>query len=137
MKKETISILLTIAALLPSTLFLLMSVHGILNIVFDFYFDDLIPLVAMLFGICGYVGLVMNLSQNKEAKSEAVNLAFLFLGVLGVVIFITGEGGSQAWNWIITMKEPGEWLLAVGPIVISIMLILIKGKRLVTLYRKS
>jgi len=137
MIKEMINRILTVLAIIPSTFFIVMSIIGIVNVISNFYPRKVIILLSILFGILGYVGLWMNLKQNKKKKVEVINFILLFLGIIGFVMFNSLEGGLQAWIWILTIEEPNEWLLFVGPVIITIILIIIKGKRLTTLYMKS
>lgn len=133
MKKATLNILLTILALLPSTFFLFMSIFGIVNILSGFHADDIVVLLSLLFGVCGYIGLCMNLKQDKEKKNEIINFLLLFLGVSGFVLFNSITGGFKAWKWILTIEEPDEWLIFVGPILITTFLIIAKGKRIMSM----
>lgn len=89
----------------------------------------------MIFGLLGYIGLVMNLKQDKKIKSELLNFIFLTLGIIGFIMFNSIEGGIEAWKWIILIEEPDEWLIFVGPILITIILTIMKGKRLITMYK--
>ena len=134
MKKETINIILTVLALLPMTFFLFVSIYGVFNILSSFHFNDILVLISLIFGILGYAGLVMNLKQNKKLKTEVINFIFLLLGIVGFVLFNSFEGGLKAWKWILMIEEPDEWLMYVGPTLITIILILKKGKRLTTMY---
>lgn len=133
MKKETINIILTVLALLPMTFFLFVSIYGVFNILSSFHFNDTLVLISLIFGILGYAGLVMNLKQNKKLKTEVINFIFLLLGIVGFVLFNSFEGGLKAWKWILMIEEPDEWLMYVGPTLITIILILKKGKRLTTM----
>ena len=137
MKKETINIILTVLALLPMTFFLFVSIYGAFNILSSFHFNDTLVLISLIFGILGYAGLVMNLKQNKKLKTEVINFIFLLLGIVGFVLFNSFEGGLKAWKWILMIEEPDEWLMFVGPTLITIILILKKGKRLTTMAKKS
>ncbi len=132
MKKEKIIIFLTIIAIIPSTLFFGMSILGIINILSNFYPKDITILISMLFGICGYIGLLLNLKQIKSKKSEVINFVFLILGVIGFIIFNSSIGGMNSWKWILTFEEPDEWLIFVTPILITIILIVIKGRILIS-----
>ncbi len=92
-------------------------------------------LISLLFGILGYIGLLMNLKQNKELKVELINFILLVLGIVGFVLFNSCQGGLRAWKWILMIEEPDEWILFFGPILITLFLIVIKGKRLTKLYK--
>ena len=137
MKKDTINIVLTLLALLPMTFFLFVSIYGIFNILSSFDLNAIIILISLIFGIIGYVGLLMNLKQNKDLKSEIINFIFLLLGIVGFVLFNSFEFGLKAWKWILMIEEPDEWLMFVGPTLTTIILIVIKGKRLTKLYKRN
>ncbi|MCX2745632.1 hypothetical protein OO013_17250 [Mangrovivirga sp. M17] len=137
MKKERINIALTLLALLPMTFFLFVSIYGAFNILSSFDFNDTLILISLIFGILGYVGLLMNLKQNKELKAESINFIFLLLGIVGFILFNSFEGGLKAWKWILMIEDPDEWLMFVGPTLITILLIVTKGKRLTTLYNRN
>lgn len=137
MKRKSINVILTLFALVPMTFYLLLTVYGIVNVLMRFAPDDALLLLSMVFGVLGYVGLAMNLKQNKELKGELINFILLLIGVSGVILFTSIEGGLKAWKWILTIEEPDEWLMSVGPVSIVIFLMVLKGKRLKTLYMKS
>lgn len=137
MKRKSINVILTLFALVPMTFYLLLTVYGIVNVLMRFAPDDALLLLSMVFGVLGYVGLAMNLKQNKELKVELINFILLLIGVSGGILFTSIEGGLKAWKWIFTIEEPDEWLMSVGPVLIVIFLMVLKGKRLKTLYMKS
>ena len=62
---------------------------------------------------------------------------FLISGIIGWVLFNSFVGGIEAWKWIIMIDEPDEWLIFVGPILLTMYLTIIKAKRLTTMYMKS
>lgn len=136
MKKE-INIVLTLLALLPMTFFLFVSIYGVFNSLSSFDFKKMPLLISFIFGILGYAGLLMNLKQNKELKAEVINFIFLLLGIVGFVLFNSIEGGLKAWKWVLIIEEPYEWLMFVGPNLITIVLIIIKGNLLRTLFKVS
>ena len=136
MKKETVNRILTILALIPATLFMVLSIFGLVQILSNFDIKDIPILLSIVFGLLGYVGLWMNLKQNKELKAELLNFLFLLLGIIGAVLFILFEGGMRAWKWIITVEDPVEWLIFVGPILIALYLLFLKGKRLMFLRKQ-
>ena len=134
MKKETLNIFLTIVALIPLTFYLIISVYALYNILSKFSVDALIILIPITLGILGYVGLLMNLKKGKSQKWEFINLTFLISGIIGWVLFNSFVGGFEAWKWIITIEEPDEWFIFVGPILLTLYLTIIKAKRLTTTY---
>lgn len=117
------------------TLFLFLSIYGISNILSNFDAGDTPVLLSMILGILGFVGLFMNLKQNRRLKPELLNFILLTFGIIGFVLFISLEGGIKAWKWIIMIEEPGEWLLFVVPLLITIFLTVKKGKCLITMHK--
>ena len=137
MKKDKLNNFLTILTLIPLTFYLVISVYALYNILAKFSVDALIILIPITLGILGYVGLLMNLKKNKGQKWEFINLTFLISGIIGWVLFNSFVGGIEAWKWIIMIDEPDEWLIFVGPILLTMYLTIIKAKRLTTMYMKS
>jgi len=137
MKKDKLNIFLTILTLIPLTFYLIISVYALYKILSKFSVDALIILIPIILGILGYVGLLMNLKKNKGQKWEFINLTFLISGIIGWVLFNSFVGGIEAWKWIIMIEEPDEWLIFVGPILLTMYLTIIKTKRLTTMYMKS
>ena len=137
MKKDKLNNFLTILTLIPLTFYLVISVYALYNILSKFSVDALIILIPITLGILGYVGLLMNLKKNKGQKWEFINLTFLISGIIGWVLFNSFVGGIEAWKWIIMIDEPDEWLIFVGPILLTVYLTIIKAKRLTTMYMKS
>jgi len=137
MKKDKLNNFLTILTLIPLTFYLMISVYALYNILSKFSVDALIILIPITLGILGYVGLLMNLKKNKGQKWEFINLTFLISGIIGWVLFNSFVGGIEAWKWIIMIDEPDEWLIFVGPILLTVYLTIIKAKRLTTMYMKS
>ena len=137
MKKDKLNNFLTILTLIPLTFYLMISVYALYNILSKFSVDALIILIPITLGILGYVGLLMNLKKNKGQKWEFINLTFLISGIIGWVLFNSFVGGIEAWKWIIMIDEPDEWLIFVGPILLTMYLTIIKAKRLTTMYMKS
>lgn len=137
MNKETVNTILTILAIMPMTFFLALSIYGLSAILSNFDADDTLILISIIFGIFGYVGLLMNLKQEKSKGGELVNLIFLLLGILGFILFTSFQGGIIAWKWIITIDELDEWLVFVGPVLITIYLTIIKVKQFTKLHLKS
>lgn len=137
MKKETLHIILTVIALIPMTYFLFFTIYGIISVLSRFDFSKAPILISMVYGVLGYVGLVMNLKQHKKFKAEFVNFLFLVLGLIGFIAFYSFVWGFRAWKWILLIEEPDEWLLTVGPILITIFLTVTKGKRLLALYKSE
>lgn len=137
MNKETVNTILTILAIMPMTFFLALSIYGLSAILSNFDADDTLILISIIFGIFGYVGLLMNLKQDKSKRGELINLIFLLLGIIGFILFTSFEGGIIAWKWIITVDELDEWLVFVGPVLITIYLTVIKVIQFTKLHLKS
>ena len=70
-----------------------------------------------LLGVLGYVGLILLIFEHK-VKSWVI-LICLSIGITSWMIFIS-LNGERAWNWIITIEDPLEWLLIVWPLVVAI-----------------
>ena len=137
MKKETIYIILTSITLIPMSFFLLLSIYGISNSLTNFESKNTLIMIAMIFGVFGYIGLLMNLKQNKNLKLEVINFVMLLLGIIGFVIFNSYVGGKDAWQWIITMEEPDEWFIFVAPIIITLFLTVEKGIRILSRFKHT
>jgi|GEM_PF-2071873 len=137
MKRETLHAILTIIALIPMTYFFILTIYFLFVILSSFDLKDTPYLVSMIFGVLGYVGLVMNLKQNKVYAAELTNFIFLSLGLIGFIFFYAYQGGIRAWQWILFIEEPDEWIMSVGPILITIFLTVTKGKRLLALYKHN
>jgi preprotein translocase subunit Sss1 len=91
--------------------------------------------LAMVFGIIGYIGLIMNLKTEKKLKSECINFVFLLVGIIGFILFHSIKGGITAWKWIIFMEEPNEWIIFVGPMLMTIIITVMKGNLLLKGYK--
>jgi hypothetical protein len=136
MKKGTVNIILTLVALIPMTFYMLLSIYGLTIVLSNFDVNDVLILISMVFGILGYIGLVMNLKRHKKLKAELANFIFLLLGIIGFIMFISFEGGVDGWKWVILIEELDEWLVSVVPILITTLLTIIKAKRLTTMYKR-
>lgn len=137
MIREPLNLALTVIALIPMTFFLFLSIYGLVNALSRFDLGKAPIYISMVFGVLGYVGLVMNLIQDKKLKAEVVNFIFLLLGIIGFMLFISLAGGLRVWKWVLFIEEPDEWAVIVGPILITIFLTVIKGKRLKKLYERE
>lgn len=137
MNNKIVNVILTIVALIPMTYFLIFSLYVLIRILSSFEVSDTLYAFCLLCGILGYIGLLMNLKQPKSRKAEIINVIFLSLGIIGFLIFYSLTSGIDGWKWIITMKEPDEWLVLVIPLLITLYLIVIKGNQLSRKYQKS
>jgi hypothetical protein len=121
-------LVLTIIALVPATPLVFFSSLWL----FQIHIIDYGIFISMIFGVFGYIGLIMNLFWNKPIKIEIVNFILLLFGFVGFFIFIIFERSGRVLKWVITMEEPDEFLILVSPTLISIILLLIKGKQIKT-----
>lgn len=135
MKRETITIILTTITLIPMTFWLFLSIYGLKNMLTNFDSNNIPIGLAMVFGIIGYIGLIMNLKTEKKLKSECINFVFLLVGIIGFILFHSIEGGITAWKWIIFMEEPNEWIIFVGPMLMTIIITVMKGNLLLKGYK--
>lgn len=137
MKRETITIILTTITLFPMTFWLFLSIYGLKSILTNFDSNNIPIVLAMVFGIIGYIGLIMNLKTDKKMKAERINFVFLLVGIIGFILFHSIEGGLEAWKWIIFMEEPDEWIIFVGPILMTIIITVMKGKHLMKGFKNT
>lgn len=135
MKRETITIILTTITLIPMTFWLFLSIYGLKSILTNFDSNNIPIGLAMVFGIIGYIGLIMNLKTDKKLKGECINFVFLLVGIIGFILFHSIEGGINAWKWIIFMEEPDEWIIFVGPMLMTIIITVMKGNLLLKGYK--
>lgn len=135
MKRETITIILTTITLIPMTFWLFLSIYGLKNMLTNFDSNNIPIGLAMVFGIIGYIGLIMNLKTEKKLKSECINFVFLLVGIIGFILFHSIKGGITAWKWIIFMEEPNEWIIFVGPMLMTIIITVMKGNLLLKGYK--
>lgn len=137
MNRETLNTIVTIIALIPMSFFMFLSIFMIRNIILNIQPNDFPILTSLLLGILGYIGLLWNLIYDKKKVAETLNFILLVLGILGFILFVSIEGGFKGWRWIFTIEEPEEWFIIVGPIIITIYLMIEKVKRLFRLYKGS
>ena len=137
MKRETITIILTTITLFPMTFWLFLSIYGLKSILTNFDSNNIQIVLAMVFGIIGYIGLIMNLKTDKKMKAERINFIFLLVGIIGFILFHSIEGGLEAWKWIIFMEEPDEWIIFVGPILMTIIITVMKGNHLMKGFKNT
>lgn len=91
--------------------------------------DEIFMFLSMIFGICGYIGLLLSLLPKLEHKYK-LKFALLFLGIIASVIFTTIAGGKRAWTWILNVEEFDEWIIWIWPLIVSIVLIALNGRKL-------
>ena len=119
------------SGLLPATFLLGLTLIILPSFIQDFSFrlDDILLTVSMLFGIFGFIGLLLSLIPKFEDK-KSLKLIFLSLGILGSLMFTTVAGGKKAWTWILNVEEFDEWIIWVWPLFVSIVLIGLNGRKL-------
>ena len=123
--------LFILSGLLPATfllgLTLLFLPDQIKNLSLEL--DEIFLFLSMIFGICGYIGLLLSLLPKFEHK-YLLKFALLVLGIIGSVIFTTIAGGNRAWTWILNIEEFDEWIIWIWPLIVSIVLIGLNGRKL-------
>jgi FtsH-binding integral membrane protein len=122
--KNSIKKIFILTGLLPATFLLGLTIIFLPSFIRDlsFEFDDIFLPVSMIFGICGFIGLLLSIMPKFEDK-RLLKLVFLILGILGSIMFISIAGGKEAWTWILKIEEFDEWIIAVWPLIVSIVLI--------------
>lgn len=120
-----------ISGLLPATFLLgltfLFMPDLIKNLSFDF--EEIVMLLSMIFGICGYIGLLLSILAKFENKN-LLKLIFLILGITGSMIFTSIAGGERAWTWVLNIEEFDEWIIWIWPLIVSFMLAIWNGQKL-------
>jgi len=120
-----------ISGLLPATFLLgltfLFMPDLIKNLSFDF--EEIAMLLSMIFGICGYIGLLLSILATFENKNP-LKLIFLILGITGSMIFTSIAGGERAWTWVLNIEEFDEWIIWIWPLIVSFMLAIWNGQKL-------
>ena len=84
--------------------------------------DEIFMFLSMIFGICGYIGLLLSLLPKLEHK-YLLKFTLLVLGIIGSVVFTTIAGGKRAWTWVLNIEEFDEWIIWIWPLIVSIILI--------------
>ncbi|MCD1118599.1 hypothetical protein [Chryseobacterium turcicum] len=89
--------------------------------------DDLIMIILILFGICGFVGLSIQLVSNVYEKVK-LKIALLSLSIIGYFSFFTFTNGLQSWTNIFDSfknfnENFFELYFILAPIIISIILV--------------
>lgn len=123
--------LFILSGLLPATFLLGLTFLFIPDLIknLSLEFDEILMLLSMTFGICGYIGLLFSLLTKFENKNQ-VKLIFLVLGIIGSITFMSIAGGKRAWTWVLDIEEFDEWIIWVWPIIVSIVLVGSNGKKL-------
>ncbi len=128
---KTVKHLLLLSAIVPATFLVVMCVVVIVTLLgsLSVQGEAAAYLITSILGILGYIGLIKLLMSPLNKGDKAV-LYCLLSGVASFVIFV-GISGPRAWKWVLTLEEPGEWLVFVWPTMVSILFIVSMVKRLV------
>jgi hypothetical protein len=123
--------LFILSGLLPATFLLgltfLFLPDQIKNLSFEIL--EILMFLSMIFGICGYIGLLLSLLPKLEQKF-LLKFTLLFLGIIGSMTFTTIAGGKRAWTWLLNVEEFDEWIIWVWPLIVSFVLISLNGRKL-------
>ncbi|MEA5405421.1 hypothetical protein VB776_20955 [Arcicella sp. DC2W] len=90
---------------------------------------EIFMVLSMIFGICGYLGLLFSLLPKLENKYQ-LKFILLVLGIIGSVTFTTITGGKRAWTWVLSIEEFDGWIIWVWPLIVTIILIGLNGRKL-------
>jgi|LakMenE18May11ns_1017448.scaffolds.fasta_scaffold9828189_1 hypothetical protein len=129
--------LFLLTGLLPATILLALTLSFLPSFISDlsFEFDEIVIVVSMLLGICGYIGLTLSLLSKFENNS-LLKLTFLILGLIGSITFTSITGGKRAWKWVMNIEEFDEWIIWIWPLIVSIVLIGLNGLKLLRKNKK-
>lgn len=122
--------ILVLSAIIPATFLLAFSTLLLVSVLSNGMGDSkgIQLLFTSLLGIIGYFGLLLITFGISEKRPKLV-ISFLLAGILSFVWF-TSINGYRAWNWILSMQEPGEWFLYTWPALISIFFVARIGRKL-------
>lgn len=123
--------LFILSGLLPATFLLGLTFLFLPDLIKNLSLElvEIFMVLSMIFGICGYIGLLLSLLPKLEHK-YLLKLTLLVLGIIGSVTFITIAGGKRAWTWVLNIEEFDEWIIWVWPLIVSIVLIGLNGRKL-------
>jgi hypothetical protein len=123
--------LFILSGLLPATFMLVLTFLFLPNLIKNLSFEvvEILMLFSMILGICGYIGLLISLLSKLEYK-YLLKFTLLVLGIIGSVTFTTIAGGKRAWAWVLNIEEFDEWIIWVWPIIVSIVLLSLNGRKL-------
>lgn len=123
--------LFILSGLLPATFLLGLTFLFLPDLIKNLSLElvEIFMVLSMIFGICGYIGLLLSLLPKLEHK-YLLKLTLLVLGIIGSVTFITIAGGKRAWTWVLNIEEFDEWIIWVWPLIVSITLIGLNGRKL-------
>ncbi len=80
--------------------------------------SNLLIIICFIFGICGYIGLVMIL-KGLHKTNQIRKSIFIILGLIGFTVLFNFVGTKNIWDWILYVEEPDEWFLIMWPIIVS------------------
>lgn len=120
-----------LSGLLPATFLLGLTFLFLPDLIKNLSLElvEIFMVLSMIFGICGYIGLLLSLLPKLEHK-YLLKLTLLVLGIIGSVTFITIAGGKRAWTWVLNIEEFDEWIIWVWPLIVSIVSIGLNGRKL-------
>lgn len=123
--------LFILSGLLPATFLLGLTFLFLPDLIKNLSLDlvEIFMVFSMIFGICGYIGLLLSLLPKLEHK-YLLKFTLLVLGIIGSVTFTTIAGGKRAWTWVLNIEEFDEWIIWVWPLIVSIVLIGLNGRKL-------
>jgi hypothetical protein len=129
--KGYLKIFFILSGLLPATFLLGLTLFFLPDLIknLSLELDEIFMVLSMIFGICGYIGLLLSLLPKFQSK-YLLKLIFLVLGIIGSVTFTTIAGGKRAWTWVLNIEEFDEWIIWVWPLIVSIVLVGLNGKKL-------
>ncbi|MBW8361453.1 MAG: hypothetical protein K0M56_04625 [Kaistella sp.] len=122
--------LFILSGLLPATFLLGLTFLFLPDLIRNLSLElvEIFMVLSMIFGICGYIGLLLSLLPRLEHK-YLLKFTFLVLGIIGSVTFTSITGGKRAWTWVLDIDEFDEWIIWVWPLMVSIVLIGLNGQR--------
>ena len=123
--------LFILSGLLPATFLLGLTILFLPDMIKNLSLElvEIFMVLSMIFGICGYIGLLLSLLPKLEHK-YLLKFTLLILGLIGSVTFTTITGGKRAWTWVLSIEEFDEWIIWVWHLIVSIVLIGLNGRKL-------
>jgi hypothetical protein len=117
--------------LLPATFLLGLTILFLPDLIKNLSLDlvQISMVLSMIFGIFGYIGLLLSLLPKLEHK-YMLKFTLLVFGIIGFVTFTTITGGKRAWTWVLIIEEFDEWIIWIWPQIVSIVLIVLNGRKL-------
>ena len=130
-QKNLLIKILTIIGIIPAIYLLGLSLIFLPNIITNLFkhqhIENSIIIILILFGICGFIGLIIQLFTHiyKKVKLKIILLSLSLIGYFGFFTFING---MQSWiNIFDSFKNFKENYLeiyfVVAPVIVSVILI--------------